>query len=110
MGQEGYSSQRVAFRFRLPCPISYSAGDASGQASLVDISAAGVRIEGATSRLQPGTRVRLNLRLGDELELTEAEAEVIRQTETGFAARFVEMDRELTLHLLNLIGEAEKSR
>ena len=59
---------------------------------LHDISSSGARIEEASLRLKPGTVVRLTLPLIGEFEPVQVRGEVVRETETGFAVRFVDAE------------------
>ena len=105
-----YKTPRARFRFKMPCPVSYRVEGAVAQASVLDISPDGVRVEEATHALRTGARTRMTLRLAEDGDPIELEVEVIRQADRGFAGRFVNLDRELAQQLWDGIAAAAKAR
>lgn len=60
-----------------------------------DISRTGARIAETTARVQPGEQVELFFLLGANPRRIKAVASVVRRTPTGFAVRFLRIQREL---------------
>ncbi len=109
MDRDDSKPTRAAFRFRLPCSVEFKVGQGRGRAFLLDISTDGVRVEEADHRLEAGQVTSLILNLAEDAEPVEVEIEVVRQTETGFAGRFVNLDRTVAFQLWDSIVAALKS-
>ena len=73
----------------------FSADRIEGQGILHDLSPEGARIEEASARLPPRSRVRISFEILGEVFPLWIPATVVRETETGFAVQFLEMDRLL---------------
>ncbi len=110
MNSDAGKTTRARFRFKLPCPVYYSVDDGRGQAHLFDISPDGVRVAEASRPLAPGSRTRLSVQLREGADPLELEVEVTRQTETGFAGCFVNLDKQLAHQLWDGIAAAAKAR
>ena len=110
MESDEESPQRAAFRFTLPCRVSYKVEGETARASLLDVSLVGVSVENAEPRPPTGTRCRLRLHLGEEDEPVDVEVQVIRHTESGFAGRFVNLAGGSAIQLWDRIAEAAKRR
>jgi hypothetical protein len=90
---------RNAPRFDLRVPVLYRAAKGRGKGIIWDISMTGVRVEVATGKLRPGMHVHIKFAYSNEAQPVVAAAEVVRATETGFAARFVNMSPSLEAQL-----------
>jgi hypothetical protein len=62
---------------------------------LSDLSVTGARIEKATDRLVMGARLTLLIAVREDCFPMEIEAEVVRDTATGFAIKFLNVDDRL---------------
>ena len=93
-------------RHGIRTPVAYSAADLEGGGSLANISISGALIEPASPSVAPGTRLSLIVpyfpRTHVELRAVELPAEVVRQTDTGFAVLFNKLDVEARRVLLEL--------
>ncbi len=93
-------------RHGIRTPVAYSGSDLEGGGSLANISISGALIEPASPSVAPGTRLSLLvpyfLRAHVELRSVELPAEVVRETDTGFAVLFKELDLEATRVLREL--------
>jgi CBS domain-containing protein len=83
--------QRRATRHTLRAPVEYRAEALVGRGTTWDLSESGVHVAWSDPPPLPGTEVRLRLSFGPGAEL-EIRGEVVRETETGFAVRFLEID------------------
>ena len=84
--------RRRAPRFGVEVPMEYADHSLTGRGYTVDISASGVRIDGASQRVLIG--VQLGLRFSFFLGSFETlfRGEVVRHTEDGFAVQFGSLD------------------
>jgi hypothetical protein len=82
-------------RFDLRIPVLYQGAKGRGKGIIWDISATGVRVEVASARLRPGMHVHMKFSYSTGTDPVVAAAEVVRATETGFAARFINMSPAL---------------
>ncbi len=93
-------------RHGIRTPVAYSGPDVEGGGSLANISISGALIEPASPSVAPGTPISLLVpyfpRSHVELRAVELPAEVVRETETGFAVLFNELDLEARGILLEL--------
>ncbi len=104
---------RSAFRLRLPCTVVYRADGQTACGTLRDISAAGISVEKVSHELPNQAQAVLELHFSDSLAPIEVEVEVVRQTSSGFAGRFVNLGGkravmlwdQLTAALTSQIGE-----
>ena len=91
--------RRIASRERLPAHAFFSADGLEGRGVLRDLSVKGARIDKASRVLAPGTRIRLLLAVREDCFPMEIEAEVVRETKSGFAIEFAEGDPRLRAYL-----------
>ena len=91
----------------IPGRVNFVAGDVSGGGMILDISAGGAGIEDATERLEPGTEVELYFLQPKTSRRLRATAEVVRKSKTGFAVRFVRIERELERLVLRASKNAD---
>lgn len=87
--------RRGAPRVRLLTRACFYAEDVEGEGTVFDLSVSGARVENASHRLQPGAETRLILALSDDDAPLEASGKVVRETETGFAVCFNQVDERL---------------
>ena len=83
--------RRVSPRVRIPAPAEYTAPSGNGTGTVHDISMSGVRIADVSMRLdnEEEAGLRCSFHMGSfGVELT---GRVVRQTDTGFALRFLEL-------------------
>jgi len=78
------TEQRKDPRFKTRFDALYSLGREEGSAVLVDLSYTGARLESASIRPDPGTRVRLYVFV-QPVQPFELLGHVVRQTDDGFA-------------------------
>jgi hypothetical protein len=93
----------TAPRFDLRVPVLYRGPGSRGTGVIWDISASGLRIEVASSAVEPGTQVRLKFSYSEGSDPVVAAAKVVRATDTGFAARFIHVTRALEEHLRSVL-------
>ena len=110
MESEEEHPQRAAFRFTLPCQVSYPVGGKTAQASLLDVSLEGVSVSGASECPPVGTEARVRLHLGEDEEPIDVDVEVVRHLENGFAGRFVNLSGESAIALWDRIAAVAKSK
>jgi c-di-GMP-binding flagellar brake protein YcgR len=80
----------------IPGQVNFVADDAEGSGRILNISAAGAAIEGATRQLVAGSKAELFFLQPGTGRKLRAVAEVVRTTsEDGFAVRFLRLEREL---------------
>ncbi len=77
-------------RFLFRIPVDYEAGGQCGKGTLIDISSSGALIEEADLQLSTGAFVEICYKLEGEEKPTLLYGKVARETESGFAAEFVE--------------------
>ncbi len=76
-------------RYDLRLSVRYRGPEGAGRATVWDLSGRGTRLELATNNVAPGTKIQLEfLRKGAPPIRTWAQ--VVRETETGFALRFLD--------------------
>jgi hypothetical protein len=105
----GEPERRVAPRLRLQSRASFHTEEVEGWGTLHDFSSSGARIDEASSRLKPGERVRLRFTPRTDCLPVEVWAEVVRETETGFAVSFTSLDARLRRLLHSLTGPGGES-
>jgi hypothetical protein len=86
--RERRANQRVRVRF----PVSFTGKNTEGRAYARNISTTGALLEEAEPLLVAGGRIRLRFSLFPDSLPIEVTAEVVRETQHGFAVRFTEMD------------------
>ncbi len=101
-GTEPRSSVRVSVRF----PVTYTGRHVKGTAMALSVSATGALLENAEPLLISGGKVRLRFSLAQDAIPVEVAAEVVRETETGFAVRFTSMDVRVKAVLRAAISKA----
>ncbi len=110
MDFSGPIDARSRFRFKLPRPVTYSVEDTMVEGMLCDISTGGAQIESKGECPKAGDRTVLHLQLSEELDPMDLEMEVTRETENGFAGRFLEVSAPLVFRLSKKIADAATSR
>jgi hypothetical protein len=80
----------------------FQSGDVEGQGLATNLSLSGVMIERASQQLGPGTKVVLRLKVAGGYETVSIEAEVVRESDTGFALRFTNLEPRVA----SLLGDA----
>lgn len=101
------SERRAAPRIRLLSHAYFSAGRVEGRGVLYDLSATGARIEEATSRIKPGTKIHLTFALDEHDSSVSVSAAVVRETETGFAVHFVDPNQRVKEWVEGFIADQE---
>jgi hypothetical protein len=92
---------------RVPGTVHFTAGVIQGSGTILDISATGAHIYRPTKDLPNGVVADLFfLQAGAERKL-HAVGQVVRHTDTGFAVRFLRVERELEALVLAAAGEAD---
>ena len=99
--------RRVEPRLRLLSHAFYWADRVEGRGELSDISMTGALIEEASTPMKPGTELRVTFGLKECGTAIQLRANVVRETETGFAVEFLEMDRLLQEWLDRVTSEFE---
>ncbi|BDD86663.1 PilZ domain-containing protein [Desulfofustis limnaeus] len=105
-------SKRSALRYTLPPHrISYRKKGQTGEATLINISTAGLFAEMATLPLQPGDEIALILdcfKEQDDAPL-ELKGKMVRVNFDEFAASFIDIDREQMVQLLRLLAQEKRT-
>ena len=83
--------RRVAPRIALRSPVEYRIGATQGSGLTWNISASGVRVERISAQVELDQRVELRASFFPGSFDTALMADVVRRTEGGFAAHFVEV-------------------
>ncbi len=101
--------RRGAERYQALLPVKFRCDSVVSEGTLVDMSLAGARIEGADRRPPPGKRLELVLRLAGSESLVKVPVEVIRHTRMrGFAVRFCEPDVRVLRILRTILPRLEE--
>ncbi len=97
---EGAFRKRPARRYNLQLPIEYRLHDLCGAGLIANISMSGVLIEHVSDPIETGSRVGLRVSAYPGSFGSELSAEVVRETEDGFAVHFLDLApvNELMLH------------
>lgn len=91
----------------VPGRVFFNAGAIRGSGTLLDISATGAHIYMPDKKVPRGVVVDLYfLQSGTQRKL-HATGEVVRHTQSGFAVRFIRVERELETLVLAAAAEAE---
>ena len=85
---EKRGSARVHVRF----PVTFTSHSTEGSAFAQNISTSGALLEDADPPLLAGGKIRLRFSLFPNSLPIEIEAEVVRETEAGFAVRFSDLE------------------
>ena len=107
--QSSRQERRRAFRFRIKGPVHFEAGFTEGWGTLADISTTGARIDDADPRLKEGSSVRMMISLVEGALPVKLKAKVVRETETGFAVEFVELEPRLKQLIRLAVAQADAS-
>ena len=91
----------------VPGSVLFSAGAIRGSGIILDISATGAHIYKPSKNVRRGVVVDLFFLQSDAERRLHAVGEVVRRTESGFAVRFLRVERELESLVLAAAGEAE---
>ncbi len=105
--------KKAAQRFPTGIPVGYSGGRLEGLAKVADVSKSGARLAAASSVVPDGTRVQFEFGVLNDLRRFSMGAEVVRQTEDGFAVRFHVEDPnhgKLFIPLLEMIASRADRR
>ena len=89
----------------VPGHVNFAAGMIEGHGLILDISATGAHVYMASHRLGLGTRVDLYFLQARTERQLHAIAEVVRETESGFAVRFLKVERKLRSLVLSAVKE-----
>ena len=101
MAEEGKREQRRAARVSpkthptIPGQVNFRAGEVEGSGLILDLSSTGAHIFRASHELEPGTKVELYFLQPSTSRRMHATCEVVRNTESGFAVKFLRLEREL---------------
>jgi hypothetical protein len=104
-GTEGSLAEGLiprAPRVQIEFAAEYVGKRVNGSGTVQNLSRTGALIEPAEPPLEPGSEVGLRFWFPDSTLAVELGAEVVRETEAGFALRFTEMD-ERTRNILTLV-------
>ncbi len=94
-------TNRTSYRFEFEAPVRYETDDDDGTGKLVDVSRGGFELTDCSMTLAPGAKATIRIEMLGEAALGVRDFEVVRQTDTGFAARFAsELDEEQELDLV----------
>ncbi len=86
-------------RYELRIPVDYQSSGRQGTGLLWDISTSGARIEQAPVSVQVGTEVTLLLAFLPGATPVSLRGEVVRQTKSGFAVKFLPLEGRVRLLL-----------
>ncbi len=92
----------------MPGNVYFSAGAIRGSGTILDISATGAHIYKPSKNVPRGVVLDLFFLQPDTERKLHAEGEVVRRTESGFAVRFLRVERELEKLVLAAAGEVEQ--
>ncbi len=93
----------------LPGRVNFSVEKVEGEGLLHDLSVTGAQVAEVTLHLQPGTLVALYFLEEETQRRMRAVGEVVRETDSGFALRFVRVERELERLVLSAVSKAEET-
>ncbi len=93
--RKGRRQRRVQQRYELRIPVDYQSSGREGKGLLWNISSSGARIEQASVSMQLGTEVRLTLAFFPGAAPVALLGEVVRETESGFAVRFLDLGQRV---------------
>lgn len=98
-----FRRRRVDPRREVEIPVRFGIRDTSSEGAIGDISVSGARIERTPDRPSPGTRMFLELPLADSSSRFRVLTHVIRDTGTGFAVQFIQLDAQMRQRIQRLI-------
>ena len=79
----------------IPGHVNFRAGEVEGAGLILDVSSTGAHVFEASHRLEPGTKVELSFLQPSSSRRMNASCEVVRKTGSGFAVKFLRLEREL---------------
>lgn len=94
----------------VPGSVHFTAGAIRGSGLILDISATGAHIYKPTKNAHPGIVIDLYFLQPETERRLHATGEVVRRTETGFAVRFLRVERELETLVLAATKDARSGR
>lgn len=100
--------QRGATRRELHAPVEFKTDGEVGRGTIWDLSVSGMQIAGSDSPPLPGTELLLSFAFDTVPSKIELRGEVVRETETGFAVRFLcvgDHERDVLLKALSAVDE-----
>ena len=100
--RDARSTGRVPVRF----PVRFFGRHVEGTAQALNVSATGALLEDAEPLLIAGGKIRLRFSLAPDALPIDVAAEVVRETETGFAVRFTGMDGRVRAVLKTAVSKA----
>ncbi len=92
----------------MPGLVNFTAGKIEGSGLILDVSLTGAHVREASHRLEAGTKVDMYFLQEKTERRLHAVAEVMRETESGFAVRFLRVERELRCLVLSAVEKAKK--
>ncbi len=92
----------------LPGLVNFACEEMEGSGKILNISAGGAAIDDSTAILAVGTKVELFFLQPGTGRKLRAVAEVLRQNRTGFAVRFLRLERELEKLVLRAAEGGER--
>jgi hypothetical protein len=109
-----HKSKRNALRYQIsPRQISYERdGQSSGEATLINISTAGLLVELATLPVQPDDELSITLSCFKQRKRADTlvfKARVVRVDFDIFAASFIDTSTEQTAFLLRLLAQEKRN-
>jgi hypothetical protein len=93
----------------LPGLVNFASAEMEGSGTILNISASGAAIDDATLALPVGAKVELFFLQPETGRKLRAVAEVVRESETGFAVRFLRLERELEKLVLRAAKDGERN-
>lgn len=108
--QDDREYKRVGERVRVRFRASYRARSVEGSGFVRNISHSGALIDPAEPPLLAGGHTKLRFSFFEDSLPVEVKAEVVRETKTGFAVRFTEMDPRVRGIIKQAIARARSLR
>ncbi len=84
--------RRLSPRFNLQAPAEFECAGVRGSGVTAAFSFSGVRIDTATAPVKPGDLLELRFSLFVDSFSTVFNGEVVRETQDGFAVRFLDLE------------------
>ncbi len=79
----------------IPGQVNFRAGEVEGSGLILDLSRTGAHVFRASHELEPGIQVELYFLQPSTSRRMHATCEVVRRTSSGFAVKFLRLEREL---------------
>ena len=92
----------------VPGRVSFSCGSETGSGTIQDISLTGAQIQEASLQPAPDEQIEMLFLMGAVPRRIRALARVVRRTPSGFAVRFLQLERELEQLILSATPKAER--